>query len=223
MSLGAVACSDDSSGTIVGPSETSTTLAQETNTATSAPTTEVAQASTNDTSLTDTDLDGLLWMREEEQLAHDVYVTLGYLWGLRIFENIAASETTHIDAARAVLDGYDLVDPAADNDLGTFTNPQIQDLFDRLVAEGSSSVVAALEVGAFIEELDIVDLRVRDSATEEVVLTELYAQLEHGSRNHLRAFTSQLEARDVTYEPTQLDVDAYEAIVSTPMERGRDA
>ncbi|MCB0135932.1 MAG: DUF2202 domain-containing protein, partial [Caldilineaceae bacterium] len=34
----------------------------------------------------------LLFMREEEKLAHDVYVTLYDQWGLRVFSNIAASE-----------------------------------------------------------------------------------------------------------------------------------
>ncbi len=159
-------------------------------------------------------------MREEEQLAHDVYATLGEVWDLRIFENITASEQSHIDAALGVLEDYGIDDPAAGNEPGTFTDPQIQALYDRLVADGSTSLIAALEVGAFIEELDIADLRLRSSATDVEALTTLYANLERGSRNHLRAFTSQLESRDVVYEPTQLDVEAYEEIVSSPTERG---
>jgi hypothetical protein len=166
---------------------------------------------------------GLLWMREEEQLAHDVYATLGDLWGLRVFENIAASEQTHVDAVVRVLDLHRIDDPAAGNEPGTFTDPQIQRLFDELVADGRTSLVAALEVGALIEELDIADLRQRASATDDDALTSLYDQLEKGSRNHLRAFTSQLEARGVVHEPVHLTADQYEAIVSTPTERGRDS
>ncbi len=95
--------------------------------------------------------------------------------------------------------------PLHGNELGEFTDPTIQSLYDQLVAQGSASLDDALEVGAFIEELDISDLRVRSDATDVAALTALYAKLERGSRNHLRAFTSQLEMRDLEYEPTQLD------------------
>jgi len=189
----------------------------------SAPVEDVELIDVSDSPLSSDEVADLLWMREEEQLAHDVYSTLGELYGLRIFENISTSEQSHVDAVRRVLDTYGIDDPAEGNDPGTFTDPRIQELFDQLVADGSTSLVSALEVGALIEELDIADLRVRSSATDVGRLTSLYAQLENGSRNHLRAFTSQLEARDVDYVPTQLAVDDYEVIVSTPVERGRDA
>ncbi len=242
LALGAVACSTDSdtvtdadTAGIIAATEPSSTDVVETvevtttesasDTTSTIDTTEVAPADTTEvasTALTDDEVAGLLWMREEEQLAHDVYTTLGELWGIRIFENIASSEQSHVDAALQVLEQYDIDDPAAGNELGTFTDPQIQALYDELVADGSTSLVDALKVGALIEELDISDLRLRASATDVAALTTLYANLEKGSRNHLRAFTSQLEGRDVVYEPTQLDPDAYAAIVSSPTERGHD-
>ncbi len=40
----------------------------------------------------------LIWMREEEKLAHDIYTALYQKWGMQIFSNIAASETTHTEA-----------------------------------------------------------------------------------------------------------------------------
>jgi hypothetical protein len=159
-------------------------------------------------------------MREEEQLAHDVYVALGDLWDGRVFENIAASETTHLEAVAALLDDYGIDDPAAGNEPGTFTDPRIQALYDELVEDGSASLADALAAGARIEELDIADLRERAAATDEADVLALYARLEQGSRNHLRAFTSQLELLDVVYEPTVLGPDDYDAIVSSPMERG---
>jgi len=168
--------------------------------------------------LTESDIAGLLWMREEEQLAHDVYTALGAEWGLRIFENIAASETTHIELVAALLDRSGIEDPMAGAPAGTFTIPEIQVLHDELVADGRDSLIDALEVGALIEEIDIVDLRAQ--ATDIADIRATYDQLERGSRNHLRAFTSQLAARDVIYEPTRLDVAAYDAIVSGEIERG---
>lgn len=38
------------------------------------------------------EIEGLLFMREEEKLAHDVYLALYAKWGLPIFQNIAQSE-----------------------------------------------------------------------------------------------------------------------------------
>jgi hypothetical protein len=161
-----------------------------------------------------------MWIREEEQLAHDVYVVLGDLWNLRIFDNISRAETTHVEAVSGLLDLYGLEDPAAGNDAGTFTDPALQRLYDQLVEDGSRSVEAALEVGAFIEELDIVDLAARSASTDTAAISAVYADLERGSRNHLRAFFSQLDSRGVTYEPTQLDPVTFDAVVSSDTERG---
>lgn len=168
--------------------------------------------------LTETEIAGLLWMREEEQLAHDVYTALGADWGLRIFDNIARSELDHVERVAALLDRYGIDDPLAGASEGTFTIPEMQDMYDELVADGRQSLIDALAVGALIEEIDIVDLRSR--ATDVPDIRAAYNRLERGSRNHLRAFTSQLEARDAPYEPTQLDIESYEAIVSGEMERG---
>jgi hypothetical protein len=173
--------------------------------------------------LTDEEIAGLTWMREEEQLAHDVYVVLGDLWNLRIFDNISDAETTHVEAVAGLLDLYGLDDPAAGNDIGTFTDPALQGLYDQLVEDGSRSLERALEVGALIEELDIVDLAARSASTDNAEISAVYANLGQGSRNHLRAFVSQLEARGVTYAPTQLDSVTFDAIVSSDTERGHDS
>jgi hypothetical protein len=162
---------------------------------------------------------GLYWMREEEQLAHDVYVALGNEWGMRIFENISASERQHIDLTLGLLERYDLPDPAAGNQPGTFTDPRLQELFDDLIVRGMASTAAALTVGATIEELDIADLRARAEATDEAAIDDVYTRLERASRNHLRAFVGRLELLGVDYEPTVLA--DFEAIVSSPMERGQ--
>ena len=64
--------------------------------------------------LTQEEKDGLLYMVEEEKLAHDVYTKLYEKWGLQIFKNIADSESTHVNAVRLLLDKYGLTDPTKD-------------------------------------------------------------------------------------------------------------
>ena len=54
------------------------------------------------------DIAGLLWMREEEQLAHDVYTALGEAWDLRIFSRIAASERRHVGGVVRLLEQFDI-------------------------------------------------------------------------------------------------------------------
>lgn len=169
-------------------------------------------ASEQETELSDEDVAGLLWMREEEQLAHDVYAALGDEWGLRIFDNIARAELRHVDRVEGLLAQFGIYDPMAGQPAGTFTIEEIQQLYDDLVADGSTSAVAALEVGALIEETDIMDLRERASGITDIQTT--YDDLEQGSQNHLRAFVSQLDARGTVYRPTVLDQAAYDEIVS---------
>jgi len=82
---------------------------------------------------------GLLFMHEEEKLARDVYLVLFAEWGLRVFENIAESEQRHMDAVLYLLGKYGLDDPALDP--GFFLNPDLQDLYDALVAKGLPSLI----------------------------------------------------------------------------------
>jgi hypothetical protein len=158
---------------------------------------------------------GLKFMREEEKLAHDVYVTLGDTWGLRVFDNIAAAEQQHTDAVAYWLNYYHVNDPAVGNAVGKFTDPALQTLYDKLVAQGKQSLADALKVGAAIEEIDITDLQERMAATTNATLDRLYGNLEAGSENHLRAFATNLKNQTgQTYAPQSLSVAAYNEIVS---------
>ena len=47
--------------------------------------------------------DGLIYMRLEEKLARDVYLTLGETYKQRMFVNIPESEQRHMDAVKALL------------------------------------------------------------------------------------------------------------------------
>ncbi len=163
--------------------------------------------------LSDEEIAGLLWMRAEEQLAHDVDVALGEMWNLPVFTNIAASESRHIESVVGLLDSFAITDTSAGNAPGVFTDPTIQSLYDTLVVEGSQSVEAALSVGARIEELDIRDLRDRLDATSNQTIRTVYDHLERASGNHLRAFTRQLDQRGETYVPEFLDADDVAEIV----------
>jgi hypothetical protein len=162
----------------------------------------------------------LVFMREEEKLARDVYQAMDDLWGLRAFGQINWSEQSHMDAVRAVLDKYGIPDPVGDNPPGEFTDAGLQQLFDQLLDQGSLSLIDALIVGATIEDLDIHDLDGALDRADNVDIRTVYQNLQKGSRNHLRAFYGLLVASDATYDPQYLSLEDFEEIVNSPMERG---
>lgn len=162
----------------------------------------------------------LVYMREEEKLAHDVYITFYEQWGLRIFYNISESETTHTETVKALLDKYGLTDLALDQ-VGVFANINLQALHDQLVERGMTSSMEALHVGALIEEVDMDDLQhAIDRATHDDIIT-VYENLLKGSRNHLRSYVDVIESYGVVYEAQYLDQEDVDAIVNSPKERGR--
>jgi hypothetical protein len=165
---------------------------------------------------------GLAYMREEEKLAHDVYLTLYEQWGTNVFQNIARSEQTHTTAIKTLLDRYSLDDPAAGNGVGVFDDPDLQALYNTLVVQGSASLADAFKVGAAIEEIDILDLQERLAQTDNADIQRVYQNLENGSHNHLRAFVSNLgNQTGEVYQPQYLSQEAYDAIVNSNSGSGR--
>ena len=136
--------------------------------------------------------DGLIYMRLEEKLARDVYLTLGKTYRQKMFVNIPESEQRHMDAVKALLDKYEIADPVTESEVGSFSNPEFKKLFDDLVAKGQTSFKDAMLVGKEIEEMDIKDLIERIAQTDNSDIKAIYENLKRGSENHLRVFTRHL-------------------------------
>jgi len=169
--------------------------------------------------LSENEVADLIFMREEEKLAHDVYVSLYDKWGLQIFLNISESELNHTDSIKTLITSYGLSDPYI-NEVGKFKNANLQSLYTQLVINGSNSVVAALNVGALIEDLDIVDLTNAMNRTENTSILSVYDNLQRGSRNHIRSFSQTLGRYGETYSPTYLTQEEYLQIITTGTESG---
>ena len=170
-------------------------------------------------SLSDEEIADLEYMREEEKLARDVYLTLYSEWALLVFSNIASSEQTHTDAVASTMERLDVEDPVVDDSIGVFVNADLAELYLEMVSEGLASRVDALHVGATIEEIDMVDIQAALERTEEPGIVTLYESLLCGSRNHLRSFTSELESAGHPYVAQFLDPADLEAIISSPKEQ----
>lgn len=159
-------------------------------------------------------------MREEEKLARDVYTALNAKWNDNIFANISRAESQHRNAIGNLLSRYGIPDPIQNNAAGVFTSPQFQQLYKTLVNSGSNSLEDALKVGLKIEEMDISDLRVAIQSTNNQDIMGVLENLLRGSRNHLRAFASRLNATGGTYVSTNLPLQDFNRIASSQQEFG---
>lgn len=183
----------------------------------------------------------LIFMREEEKLARDVYMTLQNLYPTEtVFANIGTvSEQTHTDTIRDMLAELGIADPNPNANLlpqsiGVFTGDEygwyFTDKFNLLTNWGSQSVLDAFYVGAFIEELDMLDIigcpkvivetdngigpdQCGLEYTDEQNLQIMYTHLVDGSQNHLRAYVQNIEniigaGNYIAQVLTQEEVDA---------------
>ncbi len=160
----------------------------------------------------------LAFSREEEKLARDVYLSLYEAWNLTIFSNISSAEQTHMDRVGEVLVAFGLPDPVTDDAVGAFTNSEISNLFVQLVSDGLDDEVAALTVGATIEDLDIYDLQNMAARTDDPIALATYEALECGSRNHMRAFMEQLRSRDADYDVQFISNEHFVEILAASQE-----
>ena len=163
---------------------------------------------------------GLVLMREEEKMAHDVYSFLYDKWNIMIFNNIASSEQTHTDAVLKLLDKYDIDDPASGKNIGVFNDTSLQRMYNQLLINGNYSLLSALTVGATIEDLDIYDLEKLILKADNQDIAFVYNNLLKASRNHMRAFYSQIVNNGGTYRAKFISQQQLEDIVNSPKEVG---
>lgn len=173
-------------------------------------------ASTDDTALDYNEKIHLIFMREEEKLARDVYSTLGTMYpDSVIFGKIDNSEQVHTTAVKAMIEKYGYEDPNTNDNIGVYTGEDygwyFTEKYNLLVERASISELEALYVGAFIEELDMMDINQcpqvivdTDNGINEVSecgkiytqnpdIQRLYGSLLDGSDSHMEGYVRNIE------------------------------
>jgi hypothetical protein len=177
---------------------------------------KTAYASTDGIVLDFNEQTHLEFMREEEKLARDVYIELSTMYPDHpIFGKIDDSEQRHTDAVKAMIEKYGLEDPNTNDNVGVYTGADygwyFTEKFQQLVGKASVSELDALYVGAFIEELDMMDINqcpkvivetdngINDVSecgkiyTDNADVDRLYAALLDGSDSHLEGYVKNIE------------------------------
>lgn len=126
-----------------------------------------------------------------------------------------------METLKSAMDRYGLTDPSDPDVVGVYADSSLNELYETLMEKGTVSYMEALHIGALIEEVDIADLDEAITRTDNPDLQTIYANLQRGSRNHLRAFVAEIERLGgEAYEAQELDQETVDAIVDSPMERG---
>ena len=177
---------------------------------------ESSSIETDDVALDYNEKMHLMFMREEEKLARDVYQTLGTMYpDSVIFGNIDDSEQTHTMAVKAMIEKYGYEDPNTNDNVGAYTGEDFgwyfTEKYNQLVERASISKLEALYVGAFIEELDMMDINqcpkvivetdngINDVNqcgkvyTDKADIQKLYSSLLDGSDSHLEGYVANIE------------------------------
>ena len=177
---------------------------------------ESSPVETDDAALDYNEKMHLMFMREEEKLARDVYQTLGTMYpDSVIFGNIDDSEQTHTMAVKAMIEKYGYEDPSTNDNVGAYTGEDFgwyfTEKYNQLVERASISELEALYVGAFIEELDMMDINqcpkvivetdngindVNECGkvfTDKADIQRLYSSLLDGSDSHLEGYVANIE------------------------------
>lgn len=168
--------------------------------------------------LTEQEKSDLLFLREEEKLARDIYDYCYDVYGVSIFDHISSSEQSHMDQVLTLLNYYNLTDPVTGLNAGEFKDQNLQQVYNEFIQKASVSQNEALQVGATIEDMDIIDIRNFAGHTTKIDILDVYSVLQCGSRNHLRAFTSQITSAGESYTPQYLSEEEYQSIISSDKE-----
>lgn len=133
----------------------------------------------------------LLYLIEEEKMAHDVYTVMFEKYGARVFGNILKSESTHQERVLTLLEARSIADPRS-SEIGVFVDSDLQKFYNDLIAQGMQNETEAYKAGVLIEETDIADLSNQLATTTQQDVVDTLEDLRSASENHLRAFNKQL-------------------------------
>jgi len=167
--------------------------------------------------ITDSEKAAIIFVVQEEKVAHDFYAAMYELHGITPFRSISKSEGLHMDKAKNLIDHFGIEDPNTEyyDTPGKFKTLKFQAMYDDLVRGGSKSIQDALIESAKFEELDIVDIEKLVSTVQNEYIKSTFGSLTGISKDHLKAIVRELSERGIEYSPSYLSKDELNSIVKS--------
>ncbi|NJE07675.1 DUF2202 domain-containing protein [Thermococcus sp. M39] len=169
--------------------------------------------------ISEEEINGILYIREEEKLLRDTYLFLQSKWNNPLFSELFDATQSHMDAVLLLIQKYNLEDPATKTGAGEFINPEIQSLYNIIKEEGSKSDIDGLRAAAIAQEHVVFKLESLLLKTKSEDVELIYEVLAKASRNHLRVLVKALEEKGIEYKPRYLGDEEFKEIISSPIEK----
>ena len=165
--------------------------------------------------LSEQEIADIIHMRQEEKLARDVYRTLGETYAVNQFMNIPESEQNHTDAMEMLLARYEIEDPITDESaIGVYKDETFVTLYNDLIEQWSSSLVAALTVWATIEDMNMAKLQEVITNTDNEDIAFVYESVLAQSHHHMQAFINGLQKQWASYTPEYVSQEYFAMVIA---------
>lgn len=138
--------------------------------------------------LTDAQKTTLAALMEEQKLAHDLYDAFANAYATSVFGCVSSEVSTQLTATGNLLTLYAVADPTAGQPPGKFTSAAIQQQYESLLAQGTTSLDSASAAARSLESTSIADLTAAATDLSAPDVLQLYANLLEASQRHLAAF-----------------------------------
>lgn len=145
------------------------------------------------TILSEDQKDMLLFIYEGEKVARDVYITLGEVHKDEdTFALMQFSEQRHMNCTRDLCDTYGVeISQVNEENVGKFESLVLQTLYDACTEKGEKSLHDALEVGEYIENVEIEDLEQATVGMPSDVVN-VYENIKKRNLRHMDTFQAAL-------------------------------
>jgi len=148
---------------------------------------------TTTATLSEAELNDLIYLVKLEKMAYEVYTTLGQTYStMPILGNISEAEYRHWKVLQNLFVKYSETDPTKDGEvdlgIGLYNDDDMSDAYDEAITYGGVSLLQAMETGAIIEQLELDSLNNALGRTVLPDLTTIYNNFINADGAHLTAF-----------------------------------
>lgn len=161
----------------------------------------------------------VLYLIEQEKLAHDLYSVLDTIWVTEIFNRLSGDERNHMEKLNAVAVDFMMVVPNHFNEYlpGQYINENLRHLYHDLLLDANLSLEDAYRTCANLEERKILDLRAALKQPNFELETLTYKALLIGAEDNFKLFLRALLEMNAGYQPIHFSNSEFEALTKNFM------